>query len=117
MLALCGPATVTAQTVGGSVREDGSGAAVRGATVVLERVGGKARAGASTDSAGAFVVPLAGGSGRYIIRVGHPSYLPFADTLQLRGQETITLEVRLGREAIPVQPLVVSARIDRRQQG
>jgi hypothetical protein len=110
-------APAAAQTVGGSVRDEGSGAAVAGATVSLQQVDGPGRAGAITDASGAFLLPLAARSARYVIRVEHPSYLPFADTLELRSQEAVTLELRLGRDAIPLQPLVVSGRIDRRLQG
>ena len=110
-----GPAA--AQTVGGSVAEQGSGAAVAGATVLLRQLGGTGRASAMTDATGAFVMLLAGRSARYIILVSHPSYVTFQDTLQLSSQEAVTLQLQLGRDAIALQPLVVKARMQRRLQG
>jgi hypothetical protein len=109
--------SAAAQTVSGSVREEESGAAIAGARVTLQPLGGRGGTTVATDDRGAFLVPLGGRSARYVILVVHPSYLPLADTLELRSQETVTLELRLGRDAIPLQPLVVKGRVDRRLQG
>lgn len=111
----CNP--VTAQTVAGSVREEGSGAAVSGARVSLQVLGGRTGVTVATDSLGAFLVPLGARSAKYLIRIEHPSYQPHVDTLELRSQETVSLEIRLGRDAIPLQPLLVTGRVDRRLQG
>ncbi len=85
-------------------------APVAGAEVEL-LLRGRRLGGATTDSLGRFMfqVPEAG---RYRLRVRHPTYLPYeADSVQVGGGETVSVEVRLGRNVIPLEPLVVTARI------
>ncbi|MGD8277912.1 MAG: carboxypeptidase regulatory-like domain-containing protein [Gemmatimonadota bacterium] len=67
--------------------------------------------GTTTDSLGRFrlQVPVAG---RYRLRVRHPTYVPYeADSVVVGNGETVSLEIRMGRNVIPLEPLVVTARI------
>lgn len=110
-----GPAA--AQVVSGQVLEQESGVAVAGATVSLRQAGSPGGASVLTDSAGRFTLRRAPRSGAYVFRVTHPSYAAFEDRLRLQSDESVTLRVQLGREAIPLEPLVVTARSQRRLQG
>jgi len=108
------PGMAGAQTISGRVLEDSTRLPVSMATVSVLRVGGSDTRVAQTDSAGAFRLTL-GEPGRFLLRVTHPFHLTLeSDTLALQEDEVVTLELRLGRHAIPLEPLVVSARTDQR---
>jgi hypothetical protein len=104
---LATPAWLAAQTIQGVVLEMESRSPVAGATVELTSSRGAQRARA--DSLGAFqLFPRRTGMVR--IRVSHPSYIAAGDTVTLGAEETLWLELRLQRTAIPLEPLVVKAR-------
>lgn len=103
-----------AQIVNGTVVEDSSHTPLAGVTVTLLRVGGGPGGSARADGSGAFLLVLER-PGSFLLRATHPSYKPIeSDTLTLRADEAVTLELRMAREAIVLEPLVVTARVDRR---
>ena len=87
-------------------------APVAGATVeLLTEGGGGGGPGTTTDSLGRFSLRVPG-AGRYGLRVSHPGHRPFqTDSVEVGRGETVSVEVRLGRNVIPLEPLVVTARI------
>ncbi len=88
-----------------------AGAPVVGAEVALLGGDGRAEATALTDSLGAFVLAAPRG-GSYGLRVTHPAYRPHeARGVEVGTGETVVIEVRLSRSAIPLEPLVVTARM------
>jgi len=108
---LAWPCVAGAQVVVGTVREEGSRAPIPDAEVVLSaRIAGGAPARAVTDSAGAFRAGLSG-TGSYTVRVTRIGYVTFvSEPFAVAGGETVALEIRLGRNAIPLDPLIVTAR-------
>lgn len=109
------PGGGAAQAISGIVVEDSTHVPVAGATVSVLRVGaGQAASSVPSDSAGGFRLALER-PGAFIVRVSHPSYRPFdSDTIRVHSGEAVTLELRLAREAVALEPLVVTARVDRR---
>ncbi|MCI0434520.1 MAG: TonB-dependent receptor [Gemmatimonadetes bacterium] len=104
------PAPSAAQILTGRVVDAGSEQGIGQAAVHLLDPRGLDRAAVISDSTGAFqlVVP---GPGRYSLRVEHIGYTPFtSDPLMLEAREIIETLVRLGRTAIPLDPLTVTAR-------
>jgi hypothetical protein len=77
--------------------------------VIIEIIGiDRARDGAAvSDSGGAFMIrPRRSGS--FVVHVFHPSYISRDSmALQIREGQHVQLEVRMGRRAIPLEPLVV----------
>jgi hypothetical protein len=114
------PGPGAAQTVRGTVVEvddaevgrEREGRPVVGATVELLS-GGRRLAGTTlTDTLGVFILP-APGPGTFGLRVSHPSYLAYeAGGIDVGRDETVSLEIRVGRDAIPLEPLVVTARVN-----
>lgn len=106
-------AAARAQTISGVVVEDVGHARISGAFVSIERVGGGQGATVTTDSTGAFVAAV-GDPGRFVLRVTHPSYTTIvSDTIQVEEEEAVTLELRLAPHAVPLEPLVVTARVNK----
>lgn len=112
MALLAGPAS--AQQVRGTVVAEGVAgerAPVEGARLELRDAVGEVLQEATSDSLGVFEfggVP----PGTLVLHVAHGGYLPFrTEPFALGDGESISLEVRLGREAIPLEPLVVTARV------
>lgn len=111
------PMAARAQTIGGFVLEDSTRMPVLNASVTAVSVDTNEGKGATTDSLGAFHIAL-GAEGKYLLRVTHPSYVSLqTDTVDVDRGEAVTLELRLGRNAIPLKPLVVTARVDARVQA
>lgn len=99
-----------AQMVSGTVVDDRAQQPIEGAEVVLTRDGSAQSPRTLTDTTGRFTlrVPRAG---VYTLHVRHPSFLPFeATSLNLGTGEVMSLEVRLGVETIPLEPIRVTAR-------
>ena len=105
------PCTAGGQVVVGTVREVGSRTPIADAEVVLSAtVAGRPLSRSLTDSAGAFRAGLSG-TGSYTVRVEHVGYVTFvSQPFTVAGGETVALEIRLGRNAIPLDPLIVTAR-------
>jgi hypothetical protein len=84
---------------------------VVGAEVALLGEGDRVEAATLTDSMGRFVLSTPRG-GSFAVRVSHPSYFPYrSGEVRVGADEVVVLEVRLGRNAIPLEPLVVTARM------
>lgn len=111
ILMLCAAASgAEAQVVSGVVVDERSRTAVAGAEVELlperQRDGARVR----TDSTGRFALP-APRAGMYRLQVRHESYMTYqVDSVQIGIGEVVSLEIRMGRDAVPLQPLVVTAR-------
>lgn len=116
----CVPGTTDGQTIRGTVVEvDDSevgqqrvGRPVVGATVELLDEGRRLAGTTLTDTLGVFILP-APGAGTFGLRISHPSYLAYeAGGIEVGRDETVSLEIRVGRNAIPLEPLVVTARVN-----
>ena len=116
-LALCAPNVSIAQIVTGVVVEEGSKMPIGGAIVELIGID-RARDGmAVTDTAGAFVLrPRRSGS--FVINVTHPSYIS-RDSMAFKVNPglAVQLELRMGRRAIPIEPLIVKTTTTSRLAG
>ncbi len=98
------------QTVNGRVTDESTGEPVAGARVSLRDMAGGEVSGAITNDLGLF--ELQGpASGEYGISVHHLAFAEYESTgLDLSEGELLEIEIRLGLEAIPLDPLVVLAR-------
>lgn len=103
-------ADLRAQTVTGSVVRVGERSAIADARLVLRDAQGGVRATAISDTEGRFQLDLAV-PGLVRLEVEHIAYAPW-ETVEFRvgTDETIEVEVRLGIDAIPLEPLSVLAR-------
>lgn len=117
IVSLLWPTGVEGQWVRGVVVESGTRSGVSAAQVVLVTAVAFERVQVVTDTSGRFRL-TAPRAGRYVLRVEHLGYLPFeSDTLVLGTGESLELEVRLGRTAIPLDPLIVTSRSAGRLAG
>lgn len=116
-LLLVVPTMLQAQSVRGTVTEDGTRAPISGALVQIITSAGGAVAATHTDSAGNFILwPRRTGS--FTVRLSHPSYAPIEGFgLTVRSGETVSLELRMGRTPIPLEPVIARARADMRLAG
>jgi hypothetical protein len=107
---LLGAAALPAQTVRGRVLETGQEVPIAGAEVALVNATGAAHAAAVSDDAGRFEVD-APEPGVYSLRVGRLGYQGYTtEPLDMGRDETVVVELRLGTQAVPVEPVVVTAR-------
>lgn len=99
----------SAQTIHGVVVEDSLRVPIAAATVKLIRADGLIAATTQSNSAGVFVLRPALG-GRFVLHLEHPSYRPItADSVLLESDESMLVELRMARSAIPLEPLIVRA--------
>jgi hypothetical protein len=111
------PFTAQSQTIAGVVVEDGSRTPIAGAIVELRSPDARGAVTAQTDSLGEFQI-LARRAGIYTLHVTHPGYAGVdSDTLSVNAGETVTIELRMGVAAIPLEPLEVLGRADSRLAG
>jgi hypothetical protein len=109
-----GPAALGAQRITGTVVDEASRRAVAAVDIALLDSAGVRVSSVLADSAGAFAFPdLA--AGRYGLRAERLGYqTTFATDIDVARDERVIVELRLGIDAIPVEPIIVSARrIDR----
>jgi hypothetical protein len=105
------------QEVRGVVVEDDAGVPISGATVQLLAADSAVRATAVTNAAGWFRLSVAAG-GAYRVRVSHALYTNAGDVaLTVHSNELVNVVLRMGRGAIPLEPLVVAARSRDRLSG
>jgi hypothetical protein len=98
------------QSIAGRVLASSTQDTVPGARVQLLAADSSQISVVVTDSSGWFHL-RAPRAGRYFLAIQHIAYRPFTSgEMDLRAGNTTTVEVRLGREAIPLEPLVVVAR-------
>jgi hypothetical protein len=108
VLALMAPAGAAGQTIRGVVLEEGTTAPIVTATVEVR--GADTTYAAVTNEAGWFQLNLRK-PGHYVLRPSHMSYTATAaDTVTLERHEIATVVVRMGRAAIPLEPLIVATR-------
>jgi hypothetical protein len=115
LIFFCGRAT--AQTVRGVVVEDSTRTPIHGATVELVAANLTKVATTLTDTAGAFVL-RANAPGKYTLQLAHPSYASNgSDTIALGSGEVLMVQLRMGRQAIKLAPVVVTSRGNARVGG
>jgi len=107
---LLAPLAAHAQSVRGTVVDDETSAPVPAALVELLSNDREPLAATESDRSGAFeLAPRR--AGRFLVRVTHLGYASIDSArISLRSGESVTLEVRLGRTAIALEPLVVTTR-------
>lgn len=104
---LAGPAA--AQTLQGRLIDDGSGAPVAQAQVVVLDIRSRPVGRVLTDDAGAFAFALPA-TGRYVIRASRVGYATVnTPPLDVLSTETMAVEVRIAAGAVPLAPLTVTA--------
>jgi hypothetical protein len=103
------PAPAHAQSILGRVADEAE-APIADADVVLAGTDGTRIAWTTSDSAGIFRL-RAERQGQYRVRVTRPGFLDYESApVDVGPVETVTVEIRLGTTAIPLEPLVVTAR-------
>jgi hypothetical protein len=108
VLATLTPASAVGQTIRGVVLEEGTTTPI--ATATVEVRGADTTYTAVTNEVGWFELHLHE-PGQYVLRPSHMSYAAVtADTLTLARFEIVTVVMRMGLAAIPLQPLVVATR-------
>lgn len=116
MIALA-PVHARGQSIVGVVVEDSTFIPIGTVKVQLRTTGGSLVNTVQTDSLGSFTLP-AQKAGRYQLHVTHPSYAEFrSDTISLRRDEVIAIELRLAATAIAIKPLIVQSRAKDRLFG
>lgn len=104
------PATTAAQGVTGRTVDADDGEPVGGAEVILVDASGEGLQTVFTDSTGSFGLPVME-AGSYTIRVRHLAYRTVTSrVLELEGESALEVELRLGRDAIELDSLIVLAR-------
>jgi hypothetical protein len=107
-LALLAPAGAAGQTIRGVVLEEETAIPIVTATVEVR--GAESTYTAVTNEAGWFQLHLSE-PGQYVLQPSHLSYTATsADTVTAARHEIVTVVVRMGRAAIPLEPLVVATR-------
>jgi hypothetical protein len=104
------PAAASGQRIAGTVVDAVTGRPVAAAEVVLLNAGGSPLAREQTDSIGHFVFgPLT--AAPYTLRAQRIGYAPvLTSRVALADGESVIVELRMGVDAIAVEPLVVTAR-------
>jgi hypothetical protein len=106
-----------AQVIRGIVVEVETLAPVTGATVEVLGEGNTEPRLATTDSLGLFVISLSR-AGTYTIQAKRLGFLVAPpDTLRIGRGEAVSLELRLGSRAVPLEPVVVTVRGDEGLNG
>ena len=105
-----GAGSLAGQVLRGRVTEDASGRMLAGAEVVVLDLDGVPILRSLSDTSGRFVLSL-GHAGWYRVRVSHLGYADFtSDGIRIPEDDDVTLHVRMGSEAIPLEPLLVVGR-------
>lgn len=90
---------------------------IEGAEIEMTREGGEAGLRTLTDSLGNFYL-AAPEAGVFNLRVSHPAYVSYhVERIEVGDGETLTIELRMGRNVIPLDPLVVTARMNSLMAG
>ncbi len=113
ILLLGGAGGLQAQVVQGVVRDVSNGAPIPAAEIVAVDARGRDVGRAVTDSLGLFriTVTSAGELGLRVSRIGYTTV--DGSPLRVGNGEVVTVEVRMAVDAIPLDPLLVTARSTR----
>jgi hypothetical protein len=99
-----------AQEVAGFVRDEASGAPVAGAEVILRHADGGVASRGLTGEEGRFLL-LGNRAGAFALTISRIGYQAFTSAnFAVRSGERILVDVRMGADAIPLEPLVVRQR-------
>ena len=111
------PSGIAAQAIRGVVVEGTTSVPIPGATVELLAADSTPLRTVTSDRRGWFQLDVAAG-GRYFLRPRHPSYTAVSlDSVRVGEHEIVTVMLRMGISAIPLEPLVVTARSRDRLAG
>jgi len=108
-LLLCAVGTLEAQSLRGRVLAVGDTAGVGGVAVTLLDQDGRPLFQVQSDSAGWFRIPLEA-PGRYGLSLTRLGFRSFQAEVVVGDREMVEVELRIAEEAIPLEPLVVTAR-------
>ena len=110
LVALLLPAPTSAQGMTGQVVDAASGVPLAEVRITVLDETSREHAVTVSDSSGQFVLPLP--AGRYTLHLERLGYRALTTpSLAVNRAETVILELRLGAEAIPLEPLVVTSRV------
>lgn len=111
------PAAADAQTIRGTVVEDGTRQPIHGAVVELRLEDGTRFATAQSNEQGMFLLSVRR-AGTYTLHLAHIAYTSVnSEAFSLRQDESVQMELRLARTTIPLEPLVVTARSSGHLEG
>jgi hypothetical protein len=100
-----------AQRLIGGVRTEALDAPVIAAEVTVRRAGATFRLTARTDSLGRFAVRLPE-AGSYTVEIQAEGFVTYVShPVDIGPVETVSLEIRMGRTVIPLDPVRVAARV------
>lgn len=121
MLVLAGllfaPTVVQAQVIHGAVLDESTRAPIAGVLVELLASGGGVLATVQTNDSGTFFFRQQR-SGTFSLRLTHLAYTTVAtDTVSAGRDEMLALELQMAQAAIPLEPLLVTARGNVRLAG
>lgn len=106
-----------AQSLHGVVIDAASHAPISGPAIELHAAGSRRVIRAVADTAGRFHIPLAR-PGLYSLTATRLGYLQHAgDTVRIGESESVTVEIRLDRTALPLLPVRVTARVSGLPEG
>jgi hypothetical protein len=109
-LACCAASAASAQRIAGTVIDAASGRPIPAAEVVLLDAGRSPLARQQSDSTGHFAFGLLQAA-PYILRAQRLGYAPvLTSRVTLADGESVIVELRMGVDAIAVEPLVITAR-------
>jgi hypothetical protein len=104
------PSVAHAQFITGRIVDEATRSPVTGVELTLFDSGQHSRATALSDSAGRFRIQTPG-PGTYTLHARHIAYTELAsEEIIVNRNETVDLELTLGRTVIPLRPVVVTAR-------
>jgi hypothetical protein len=114
---LLAPPVAHAQSVLGAVVESETGEPIADAMVELMAAAGVTDVRVRTDSSGLFLIHTPR-PGTFTVRVTHPAFVDIeSDMLTVGPGESLDIVIRMGREVVPLEPLVVTARRTGRLAG
>lgn len=110
-LAIVGADALTAQSFRGVVVDAATRNPIAGTIIQAGIDRGNQPKPVTTDSAGAFFLPLPG-PGLYTVRATRIGYLQHrGDTVRVRDAEAVGLRIELDRNVVPLRPVIVTERL------
>lgn len=112
LLLLAATPLVGQSSISGSISDDQSGFPIDGATVVLLDAEGERVAAALSDEEGRFILEAPDGV-TYSLAVNRVGYQPIrVDGVRIASDSQAAITVRMGVDAVPIDPVVVVAEQD-----